>query len=363
MNKYFRGGDSQVAASMVMVQVLATGLQLLSKLVLSQGTFIFALMAYRHVVAALCVAPLAFFLERGGSKKLSRSGWLWLFVSALTGVTMAMGMFYYGLRDTTTSYALNFINLIPVITFVLSIIARMEKLRVGTRAGKIKILGATLCVAGALTTSLYKGKGFHIGHHSLRHPTAVKTSKVYWFRGTFILNGSCLSYDGWFLVQVKSLQVFPSKYWAIMLTCILASLQATIIGLCVDRRKASWRLGWDLQLVTIIYSGALATAATYCLITWAIAKKGPTYPPMFNPLALVFVTVAADIILGEEVSAGSLVGMFLIMVGLYSFLWGAKQDQFTSLPQPDAETEDAVAPATASEFVGIQPKARVLQAS
>jgi hypothetical protein len=47
-----------------MVQLFATGLQLLSRVILSEGIFIFALMAYRNVVAALCVAPFAFHFER-----------------------------------------------------------------------------------------------------------------------------------------------------------------------------------------------------------------------------------------------------------------------------------------------------------
>ena len=49
---------------MLMVQVFGTGLQLLSKVILSHGTFVMALMAYRHVVGALCVAPFAFFWEK-----------------------------------------------------------------------------------------------------------------------------------------------------------------------------------------------------------------------------------------------------------------------------------------------------------
>lgn len=55
---------SQMVASMLLVQLFATGQQLLSKGILNQGTFIFSFMAYRHLVAALCVAPFAFFLER-----------------------------------------------------------------------------------------------------------------------------------------------------------------------------------------------------------------------------------------------------------------------------------------------------------
>lgn len=62
VKKWFKW--SQIVLAMLMVQMFATGLQLLSRVILGQGTFIFALMAYRHVVAALCVAPLAFFFER-----------------------------------------------------------------------------------------------------------------------------------------------------------------------------------------------------------------------------------------------------------------------------------------------------------
>ncbi|GMP25086.1 hypothetical protein CsSME_00002116 [Camellia sinensis var. sinensis] len=53
--------DSREMLSMLMVQVFATGLQLLSRVILIEGTFIFALMSYRHVVGAICVVPLAFF--------------------------------------------------------------------------------------------------------------------------------------------------------------------------------------------------------------------------------------------------------------------------------------------------------------
>ncbi|MBA0773563.1 hypothetical protein Gotri_008831, partial [Gossypium trilobum] len=75
---------SQMVASMLLVQLFATGQQLLSKVILNQGTFIFSFMAYRHLVAALCVAPFAFFLERVDSKKMAWSTWVWLFINALT---------------------------------------------------------------------------------------------------------------------------------------------------------------------------------------------------------------------------------------------------------------------------------------
>jgi len=37
---------------------------------------------------------------------------------------MALGLFYYGLRDTTATYSVNFLNLVPILTFLASIIFR-----------------------------------------------------------------------------------------------------------------------------------------------------------------------------------------------------------------------------------------------
>ncbi|XVF12785.1 hypothetical protein REPUB_Repub08aG0149600 [Reevesia pubescens] len=333
-------GWSQMVASMLAVQVFATGQQLLSKVILSQGTFIFALMAYRHLVAAFCVAPFAFFLERGNSKKLAWSTWFWLFTDALTGITMAMGLFYYGLRDTTATYSINFLNIIPIVTFVFSIPFGMEKLRLGSRAGKIKTLGAILCVGGALTTSVYKGQAFYLSQdHHFHRPAAMDVSKSHWTQGTFMLVASCLCYSTWYILQVKLLKAFPSKYRATLISCIMASIQSAAIGLCLDRSKASWRVEWNLQLVTIIYSGALSTAATFCLLTWSIAKRGPTYAPMFNPLALIFVAISEALVLGEQMKLGIVLGTVMIMVGLYSFLWG-KMKEIKCLAQPIAEIEE-----------------------
>jgi len=47
-----------------MVQGFVTGMQLLSRVILVQGSFIFSLIAYRHIVAAICVAPFALYFER-----------------------------------------------------------------------------------------------------------------------------------------------------------------------------------------------------------------------------------------------------------------------------------------------------------
>ncbi|KAI3417855.1 WAT1-related protein [Psidium guajava] len=326
--------SSKAVVSMLLVQAFATGLQLLSKVVLNDGTFIFALLAYRHVVGAVCVAPFAFYFERGNTTKLSLKVWIWLFINAMTGISLSMGLYYYGLRDTTATYANNFLNMIPIATFVFSIILRAESSRLNTRAGKVKTIGAIFCVAGALTTIFYQGKSFHINHQCTRSHAITKNIRSNWTRGTLMLVGSCLSYGIWFVVQVKLIRVFPRKYWSALLTCVIASVQAATVGLCIDRRMKSWSLGLDLQLITIVYSGALSTAATFCLISWVIVKRGPTFPSMFNPLTLIFVALLEALMLGEAIHLGTGVGTILILVGIYSFLWGKRKELRTNSVPP-----------------------------
>ncbi|KAL2664858.1 hypothetical protein GLYMA_02G222000v4 [Glycine max] len=305
--------SSQVLLGMILVQIFLTGLQLLSRIILVRGFFIFSLIVYRHLVAAICVAPFAFYFER---------------------MVLAQGLFYYGLRDTSATYSVNFLNLVPISTFFTSIIFRWEKLGLHTWAGRAKCGGAILCVGGALATSLYKGKEFYLGHHSHHVQIVVAAHKTHMLRGTFLLICSCFSYTTWFIVQVQLLKVFPLRYTGTMLACILAAIQGGIIGICIDSRKAAWRLEWNLQLVTILYSGALATAATFSLLSWVITIKGPSYPPMFNPLGLIFVAFSEAIILGEPLTVGMLLGMILIMVGLYFFLWGKNNETKRMVQQP-----------------------------
>ncbi|KAI4384892.1 hypothetical protein MLD38_002979 [Melastoma candidum] len=340
--------SSKVAVSMLLVQAFATGLQLLTRVILGEGMFIFALMTYRHIVAAICVAPFAFYFERNEIAKVrfSISIWIWLFINALTGITCAMSLYYYGLRATTATFATNFLNLIPIVTFVFAVLLRLEALNLLKRAAKVKTLGALLCIGGALMTSLYHGKSFYIISKHRVHP-AIGNEPHNWTTGTIMLSLSCLSYGSWYIVQLKLLKIFSLRYWSTMLTCILAAFQSMIIGISMDRRSSAWRLGWNLQLLTIFYSGAFATATTICLLIWAIAKKGPTYPSMFNPLTLIFVAILEALILGEPIWLGTLLGTILILIGIYSYLWGKKKEltetetDAVELPAQSAEVSSA----------------------
>ncbi|RLN08035.1 WAT1-related protein [Panicum miliaceum] len=307
-------------ASMVLVQAFTMGALLLSKLALNIGMEPFVLLAYRNLIGAIIVAPFAFYFDRSMLSKVSLKVLGWLSISALFGIVLAMGLHYYGLRATTAAYSVNFLNLVPVVTFLIAVLLRLEKL-----AGRMKMVGTAICVGGTMVTSLYRGRLLHPWPtHLLKHHAAAGVPAHHNMAlGTVYLCGSCLAYALWFIVQVRAAREFPCKYLSTMLACISGTAQALLIGAAASRgRAASWRLDWDLQLVAVVYSGVFNTGATFCLISWAIARRGPIYPSMFNSLSLVATTVLDSLLLGTDVSVGSLLGALLIVVGLYAFLWG-----------------------------------------
>ncbi|XP_078446011.1 WAT1-related protein At1g43650-like [Wolffia australiana] len=343
-----KGGVVRLSLAMVLVQVFQTGMAIMSKLALDQGMLVFPFLVYRNAIGALCVACLAFVLERKHLRKLSWRGGMWIFTNALLGLTLGMSLYYYGLRDTTAAYSSIFLNLIPVATFAFSVMLRTEKLDLGRVEGVLKVFGTIVCVGGAMIISLHKGKTLNLWplHAHVSEITKVKPKIHDFSRGTGFLVGSCLCYACWFILQVKVVKELPCIYWGTALSCLAGCLQSAVVGVLVNKEKTDWMVKTNLQLGTVLYSGLLNVAVTFVLVTWAVSKKGPAFPPMFAPLSLIFVTITETIFMGLQLTLGSILGMILIIAGIYAFLWGKSREtaEDESLPSHSVLCDSRPAP-------------------
>ncbi|XBI96344.1 hypothetical protein VPH35_032639 [Triticum aestivum] len=300
----------------VLGELINTGTILLGKVVVDGGMFVFSLLCYRSILGVVFILPFALLLERGKWKELDTKALVWLSINAFVGYSLPMAMYYYGLHDTSASYGVIFSSLTPLFTVVLSIFLGMESLRLKSNEGSAKVVGALLCFGGALLISLYNGKELSNGVAGGQHHV----------RGTLLLFGDCICYAFWYPIQVKVLKVYPWKHWSSMLTCVLGGLQTCVIGIFLRRDKLAWQVGWNIQLLTIVYSAALGTAANYWLNLYAVEKRGPVFPPMFNTLSIVFTMVLGALLLGESITVGSLLGSTLVFSGLYMYLYGKARE-------------------------------------
>ncbi|XP_031490497.1 WAT1-related protein At1g09380-like, partial [Nymphaea colorata] len=115
---------------------------------------------------------------------------------------------------------------------------------------------------------------------------------------------------------------YPHPYSSTALMCLFSAIQYTCIAGVVDRTLSAWRLSWDVKLLTTIYGGILLSGLVVALISWAIPMRGPLFVSAFNPLSLVIVAFFGSIFLDEALHLGSVVGAGLIILGLYTVLWG-----------------------------------------
>ncbi|KAK3137988.1 hypothetical protein QOZ80_5AG0363010 [Eleusine coracana subsp. coracana] len=316
-----------IPLSMVAVQAFMVGMILLSKVALNAGMHPMVILLYRNLISAVTVAPAAIFFER---KMLKKVDWIvlgWISANATFGVVPAMGLYYYGLRTTSAAYSAIFINLIPIVTFVIAVLLRTEKLALGNWHGRTKLLGALLCVGGTMVVTLLKGHPLHLWPTGIlkasddsRAPANPAGAHHGMVAGTVFLCGSCVGYSLWLIVQARVARIFPAKYSITMLTCLVGSIQSFLVGICISR--TGWKLGWNLQLLTVVYLGIFNTGVTFVLISWAISRRGPIYPPMFNSLSLVVATILDSVLLGTSIYVESALGTLLVVLGLYAYLWG-----------------------------------------
>ncbi|RZC00513.1 hypothetical protein D0Y65_022716 [Glycine soja] len=91
----------------------------------------------------------------------------------------------HGVGAATYAYAI--FNLVPAITFILSILCGYENLNVRTAAGKAKVLGTILGINGSMLPSFFKGVKINIWnfHINLLHShLGMQTPKTEWLQGT-----------------------------------------------------------------------------------------------------------------------------------------------------------------------------------
>ncbi|KAK9077114.1 hypothetical protein SSX86_005450 [Deinandra increscens subsp. villosa] len=337
---------------MVAVQTAFAGVNVLYKLAANDGMVLPILVAYRFLFSTAFIVPLALLMERKKRPKLTWMILLQAFCCGLFGGSLAQNFYAKALSLTSATFAAATTNLIPAITFLLAVCFGMEKLGWKTYPGVAKITGTALGVGGAMLLTFYKGVDLHLwktnvdllnGQH---HASNVQYSSNR-VMGSLLAIGSCISYSMWLIIQTNMVKTYPCPYSVTALTSCMGAVQAVVFGLCTERHWGDWKLGWNVRLLTVAYSGMLASGLMFTFITWCVQMRGPLFVSAFTPLMLVLVALAGSLVLNESLNLGSVLGAILIIFGLYVVLWGKckevkKVAQLRPIKEPSSRTSDGV---------------------
>ncbi|RHN62763.1 hypothetical protein MtrunA17_Chr4g0050921 [Medicago truncatula] len=97
---------------------------------------------------------------------------------------------------------------------------------------------------------------------------------------------------------------YPSHHSSTALMSTMGAIQAIVFAICVDRDLTQWKLGYNIRLLMVAYSGIVASGITTIVIAWCIKMRGPLFASVFYPLQLLLVFVAANLLIDEKLYLG-----------------------------------------------------------
>ncbi|CAL9170660.1 unnamed protein product [Musa hybrid cultivar] len=226
-------------------------------------------------------------------------------------------------------------NMLPAMTFVLAVICRMEKVHLKKVRCQAKVVGTLVTVAGAMLLTLYKGpimdmawtKHAHPPHSNA--PTAAAgddSTDEDWLKGCICLIIATLAWASLFILQAATLKKYDAPLSLTSLICFVGTLQAIAVTLIMEHKPSAWRIGFDMNLLAAAYAGIVTSSIAYYVQGLVMQDKGPVFASAFSPLMMIIVAIMGSFILAEKIYLGGVIGAVLIVVGLYSVLWGKNRE-------------------------------------
>ncbi|XP_037494390.1 WAT1-related protein At5g40240 isoform X2 [Jatropha curcas] len=295
-------------AAMVMIECLDTGLTTISKAAMSKEMSHFVFVVYSNGLATLIMFPVAFFFNRTKRPPITFALLCKFFLLSLVGITMMQNCVFTGISYSSPTLASALGQLIPAFTFVLAVIFRMEKLDLRSSKSQIKIMSTLVSISGALTIILYKGSPIGaktLPPHPELHPSTFSAATNSWIiGGLFIATaGLCIAICNTF--QAAILKDYSSRMTLVFFYCLFGTIQCAMVSLVAEKNPNAWKLGHDIELLSILYSAVFGSVVTSCIVTWCIQKKGPVFVAMFKPLGIAIAAFLGVIFLGDTLHVGS----------------------------------------------------------
>ncbi|KAK4483574.1 hypothetical protein RD792_010773 [Penstemon davidsonii] len=317
---------------MISLQFGYAGMNIITKISLNGGMSHYVLVVYRHAIATAVIAPFAFFFERRAQPKITFPVFMQIFVLGLLGPVIDQNFYYAGLKLTSPTFSCAMSNMLPALTFVMAIIFRMEKVDIKKVIYQAKVVGTIITVAGAMLMTMYKGPIVELAWTKNRHYSTggavTGPSDREWFIGCILLIIATLAWASLFILQKAALATYSDHQLSLTsLVCFMGTLQAIAVTFVMEHNTSVWRIGWDMNLLAAAYAGIVTSSISYYVQGLVMKKKGPVFATAFSPLMMIIVAIMGSFILAETIYLGGVIGSAIIVIGLYSVLWGKYKEE------------------------------------
>ncbi|KAK9102994.1 hypothetical protein Sjap_020248 [Stephania japonica] len=324
-----------VLGGLVTIQLVFAVYGVLTSRVMALGLSPYFLIIYGSFATFLFYSPLSFIFER--KKWPSKLGMKLLgqfVLISFGGVTVSQWLLLIGLKRTTPAVAAAMPNISPGLIFIISWIFRFEKVNLKCLYSKIKILGTLLCIIGAILMSLlYASASKSISTSPKDAGSAIDNDKII---GTLCLMSAVIIFSSLVVLQATILAELPAPISICAVTAFIGSVLTAILQLIQEHNLVITSPFMSKgKLIVFALSGGIVGGGCNSFGSWAMKEKGPVFVSTFGPIGTVFSVTISAVTLGDIISLGSLIGMFVMFTGLYLVLF-AKKKEGEVIDEPDA---------------------------
>ncbi|KAK4432038.1 WAT1-related protein [Sesamum alatum] len=342
LGNFFEKAKPYIA--MISLQFGYAGMNIITKVSLNRGMSHYVLVVYRHAFATFVIAPFALLLERKVRPKITFKIFMQMFILGLLGPVIDQNFYYVGLKFTSPTFSCAMSNMLPALTFVMAVLCRMEVLDMKKLRCQAKVVGTVVTVAGAMLMTVYKGHVINLVWSNNINHTRNYTSNVPadtdkdWVKGSILLILATLAWASFFILQAITLRKYTAQLSLTAIVCFLGTLQSIAVTFVMEHRPNAWAIGWDMNLLAAAYAGIVSSSIAYYVQGLVMQKRGPVFVTAFSPLMMIIVAIMGSFILAEKIYVGGVLGAVLIVIGLYSVLWGKykefKEKEADEIPEP-----------------------------
>ncbi|XP_038903713.1 WAT1-related protein At5g07050-like isoform X1 [Benincasa hispida] len=331
LGHFFQNAMPYIAV--ISLQFGYAGMNIISAISLDRGMSHYVLVVYRHAFATAVMAPFALVLERKVRPKITFKIFIQMLVLALLGPLLDQNLYYMGLQMTSPTISCAIGNMLPSMTFAMAVLCKMEKLELKRVRSRAKLFGTLVTLGGAMLMTFYKGSVINFFGTKHGHQPSIPSTALLnhhnggeFIRGSILLIISTVAWAAFFILQVITLRKYTAHLSLTTMVCFLGTLQAIVVTLAMERRPSAWTIGWDMNLLAAAYAGIVTSGVAYYVQGLVMKTKGPVFVTAFGPMVIVIVAFMGHFILAEKIYVGGIIGSVVIVIGLYSVLWGKYEE-------------------------------------
>ncbi|KAK4579079.1 hypothetical protein RGQ29_028950 [Quercus rubra] len=265
-----------------------------------------AIVIYRHAIASVVIAPFAIKIR----PKLTFSVFVKIALIGLLEPVIDQNLFYTGMKMTTATFATAICNVLPAFSFAMAWILGLENVYLRRLRGLAKVLGTIVTVGGAMFMTLINGPMLNLPWtHGNGHQESTSAAN-----NQDVIKGA--------------LMMLAAELFLTVLICLMGTLESSILAVAMEwGNPTAWSIHLDSKLLAAVYVGVACSGFTIYIQGLIMKQNGSVFVTTFNPLSTILVAILGSFILSKIMYLGSVIGAIVIIVGLYTFLWGKNQDQ------------------------------------